>query len=229
MAGASSPRLQSKATGQATRERFGILSRTLNSSSTVRWILPARIRCPSKNDIVFVGPTFIQLHEFLDSGQLVDVTAKLDFGTPITDVKVISADVKIIPVVDAILRQEKDQEQFNIRGKPVAETEPPQILVLLTHENELIYVYAQEDAVGDVSLVFAKRPFLRGAGLPDSQCRYIAVDPQYALDAALSFNLLTLHLLGLELWPSHPQRAMLEFSICAPWTKSNRRSSDGIH
>ena len=161
------------------QERVGIMSRTLNSSSSIRWILPARIRSPSKNDVVFVGQTFIQLHEFQDSGQLVDTTAKLDFGTTITDARVISAELKSVPIVDAILKQERDQEQFSIRGQPVSDGQPPQLLVLITRDNELIYVYAKESAVGDVQLVFAKRSFLRGIDLPSSECRDIAIDPQY--------------------------------------------------
>lgn len=158
------------------QRRVGVLSRTLNSSSSIRWILPARIRSPSKNDVVFVGSTFVQLHEFLDTGQLVNTTAKLDFGTQITDAKVISANLKLVPVVDAILKQERDQEHYTIRGRPVDPTQPPQILVLATVENELIYVYARGTIDADVRLVFAKRPLLRGAGLPRSQCRYLAVD-----------------------------------------------------
>ncbi|OAP59069.1 hypothetical protein AYL99_06367 [Fonsecaea erecta] len=165
--------------GQLTiQDRVGILSRTLSSSSTIRWILPARIRSPSNNDVVFVGPTFVQLHEFKDSGQLVVVTAKLDFGTTITDAKIISAELKSVPIVDAILKQERDQEQFSIRGQPVQDSEPPQILVLITKDNDLIYVYARKDAVGDVKLIFAKRPFLGGVDLPSRECRDIAVDPE---------------------------------------------------
>jgi hypothetical protein len=160
------------------QEPVGILSRTLSSSSSIRWILPARLRSPSKNDVVFVGHTSIQLHEFQDSGQLVDTTAKLDLGTTITDAKIISADLETMPILDAILQQERDLEQFSIRGQPIADGQPPQILVLITRDNELIYIYAREDVVGDAHLVFAKRPFLRGAGVAASECQDVAVDPE---------------------------------------------------
>lgn len=163
----------------SVQERVGILSRTLTSSSSIRWILPARIRSPSKNDVVFVGQTFIQLHEFQDSGQLVDTTAKLDFGTTITGAKIISAKVESLPIHDAILKQERDQEQFSIRDTPVHDGRPPQILVLVTRDNELIYVYANENTVGDVQLVFAKRPFAARDGRPGSECRIMAIEPEY--------------------------------------------------
>lgn len=163
---------------QPAQERLGILSRTLNSSSSIRWILPAKIRSPAKEDVVFVGSTFVQLHEFQESGQLVNTTAKLDFGTQITDAKVISAELEVVPIVDAILKQERDQERYTVRGEQVQDTQPPQILVIITVDNDLIYVYAREYANGDVKLVFARRELLRGAGLPSSQCRYIAVESQ---------------------------------------------------
>ncbi|KIW15567.1 hypothetical protein PV08_05615 [Exophiala spinifera] len=160
------------------RRRLGILSRTLNSTSCIRWILPARIRSPSKEDVVFVGATFIQLYEFIETGQLVNTTAKLDIGTQITDAKVISADVEVIPILDAILKQERDQENYSIGGQPINHGDPAQILVIVTVDNELIFACAREDNSGDVRFVFAKRPFLRGAGLPSSQCRYVAVEPK---------------------------------------------------
>jgi hypothetical protein len=154
----------------------GLLSRTFSPSSTIRWILPARIRSTTKNDIVFVGETFVQLREFLDSGQLADATAKLDFGTQILAAQVISAKLQIVPIIDAILKQERDQEQYSIHGQPIEDSHPPQLLVLSTSSNELIYVYAREDSSGDARFVFAKRSLLRGVNLPVRQCRHMAVD-----------------------------------------------------
>jgi len=161
----------------------GILSRTFSSSSTIRWIVPARIRSSSKNDIVFVGETFVQLREFLDSGQLADATAKLDFGTEILAAQVISAKVQIVSTIHAILKQERDQEQYSIHGQPVEASHPPQILVLSTSSNELIYVYAKEDSSGDAKFVFAKKSLLRSINLPIRQCRHMAVDPEYVGNA----------------------------------------------
>ena len=164
---------------KAPQERVGILSRTLSSGSSIQWILSARIRCPTKNDVVFVGSTYIQLHEYLNNGPLVVATAKLDFGVQITDAKVISAASTIATVPSQIKRQDWDDEEFTIRGEPVAKGQPPQILVVSTLDNELIYVYAREDSAGNVRLVFAKRSLLRGAGLPEGQCRLVAVDSEY--------------------------------------------------
>lgn len=159
-------------------QRMGILSRTFSSSQVIRWILPARIRSPFKNDVVFVGETFVQLREFLDNGQLADATAKLDFGTQILAAKVISARVEIVPIVDAILSYGRDQERYMIDGRPVKETDPPQILVLCTFDNEMIYLYAKDGPSGDTKFFFAKRSLYPGLVLPDRQCQHMAVDQE---------------------------------------------------
>lgn len=171
--------------------RTGLLSRTFSSSSTIRWILPARIRSSTKNDVVFVGETFVQLREFLNSGQLADATAKLDFGTQILAARVISAKVEIVPTIDAILKQERDQEQYSIHGRPVEDSHPPQLLVLSTFSNELIYIYAKEDSSGDARFVFAKKSLLRGMTLPIRQCRHMAVDHEYVENVRQNNLLLT--------------------------------------
>lgn len=154
----------------------GILSKTFSTSSTVRWILPARIRSANKNDIVFVGETFVQLREFLANGQLADATAKLDLGTQILAALVVSAKLQIVEVMDEIIKQERDQEQYTLDGHPIEDSHPPQLLVLSTSSNELIYVYARENFSGDARFVFAKRSLLRGVNLPLRQCRHMSVD-----------------------------------------------------
>lgn len=118
----------------------------------------------------------MQLREFLDSGQLADATAKLDFGTQILAAQVISAKLEVVPIIDLILKRERDQEQYSLDGEPIEESHPPQLLVLSTSSNELIYVYATENSSGDARFVFAKKSLLRGVNLPLRQCRHMAVD-----------------------------------------------------
>lgn len=159
---------------------LGILSRTLNSSPAVKWILPARIRSPSKNDVVFVGDTSIQLREFVTTGSthLADATGKLDFQTQILAAKVISAKLEPIPVLEAIQNQSGDEERFTINGQPVKEGQPPQILVLSTASSHLIFVYAQERHDGSVRFVYARRPITGGLDPAERMGRYLAVDPE---------------------------------------------------
>jgi len=175
----SSPLGEAEGTAPCQQERVGILSRTLSPSPTIRWILPARLRSRYKNDVAFVGETYVQLREFLDNGQLADASAKLNFGTQILAAKVISAKAEVISVLDAILGQERDQERYTLRGEPIDDLLPPQILVLSTAANELVYMYAKDVDVTDVRFIFAKRPYLAGVAIPERYGRHLAVDSEY--------------------------------------------------
>lgn len=160
-------------------DRTGLLSLTLAPSSVIRWILPAKIRSQRKHDVVFIGSTYIQLREFHNSGQLSDATAKLDVGTQILNAKVISAKVEMVPTIDAILDQEKDEERYIVKGRPCSDDQPPQIVVLTTGTCELIYVYARTTSDGkNVEFVFARRALLGDVSLPESHFRHMAIDPE---------------------------------------------------
>lgn len=169
-------------TDPTLQPEIGIVSRTLSSSPTIRWILPARIRSPSKNDVVFVGDTSIQLREFITTGStyLTDATGKLDLQTQILAAKVISAKLEPIPVLEATLNQSGDDERFTVHGQPVNEGQPPQILVLSTASCQLIFVYAIERTDGSSRFVYAKRALLGGLPirLAERIGRHLAVDPE---------------------------------------------------
>lgn len=165
--------------GSTSLDKMALMSLTLAPSPVVRWILPARIRSRRQHDIVFVGSTYIQLREFHQSGQLSDMTAKLDFGAQIRGAAVISAKIERIPTVDAILDQEWDEERFLIKGKSCEDDEPPQILVLMTDAGELVYVYAKDSDDGKrVDLVFAKRALLQTLPVLERNLRHMVVDPE---------------------------------------------------
>lgn len=161
----------------AAAERMGILSLTLSPSPVIRWILPARIRSRRHNDVVFVGSTYVHLLEFFDTGRLSETIAKLDFGTQILGAKVISAKHEVIPMMSAILDQEWDEERFLIRGMPIDDDQPPQILVLATALNELIYIYAKTSHDNNSArLVFAKRSLLEDSDISEKYLRHMAID-----------------------------------------------------
>lgn len=166
----------------AADARIGVLSSTLSSSTSVRWILPARIRCPTHNDVIFVGETSIQVREFIDTanpGLLTSPFAKLDLGFKILAAKVVSATLELVANIDAILGQTRDEDRFSINGKPVAVSTPPQILVVSLSSAELAYVYAKTSVSGTTKLVFAKRAILGGVTVPSKYGKHLAVDPEY--------------------------------------------------
>ena len=158
---------------------FGLLSQTLSTSPTIRWILPAKVRSQIHNDVIFVGDNFIQLREFHDNCQLADVTAKLDLGSKVLDAKVISLESEIIPVDEQILLQRQDEEHFIIEGEPIEDTLPPQLLVVSLTTGYILYLYARQRFNGDVQFVYAKRMLLTDVPLPRRYGQQIAVDPKY--------------------------------------------------
>jgi hypothetical protein len=164
----------------SVQPELGILSRTITSSQAVRWILPARIRSPLKNDVVFVGETSIQLKEFITTGptHLADVTAKLELQTEILAANVISAKLEPIPVLEATINQSGDEERFAINGEPIQDDHPAQILVLSTASSHLIFVYAHEQLDGSCHFVYAKREVVGGHRPALKLGRSLAVDPE---------------------------------------------------
>jgi hypothetical protein len=212
---------------------LGVVSRTIASSSVVKWILPAKIRSSAKNDVVFVGETSIQLREFVTSSSmhLSEVTGRLDFQTSILDAKVLSAKLEAIPTLEAIQHQTGASERFTIDGQPIAEDHPPQILVLSTSSSHLVFVYARQGYDGDVRFVYAKRHIM-GDYFPATRlCRHLAVDPQSrALAAAPSighFSLLSMRSITeikqqIDGWrPSDP-------SSFRPWHEQRMAQVDGF-
>ncbi|RMZ89326.1 hypothetical protein DV736_g3444, partial [Chaetothyriales sp. CBS 134916] len=163
------------------RSEVGFLSRTVSSSSTTKWILPARLRSTARNDIVFVGDNSIQLREFVTTSEahLVDVTTKFAFRSLILAAGVISAptEVEKVDVLEQIVNQTVEKEHYVIGGKPLPDDYPAQILVLALAACELAFVYVQQEPSGACTFRWARRPILAGCDLPDKFCKTLAIDP----------------------------------------------------
>jgi hypothetical protein len=164
----------------AQKGSIGLLSQTLSPSTTIRFILPARIRSKSQNDVVFVGENFVQLREALPSGYLSEVTAKLALGAGVLAAKVISAKLELVPIVEQILNQtrEGERERYTIKGKEIDDETPPQIVLLTLDSNDLVFLFAKDVAFGKPRFVYAKKPFLRNVALVERFGAHIAVDPE---------------------------------------------------
>ena len=164
---------------QPARPEMGLLSQTISASSTVKWIIPARIRNAARNDVVFVGDTSIQLREFVTGSEayLTDVTGRFNFRTPILAAKVISATAEAIPFLEQVNRQTVEEERYVLGNNPLPDDHPPQILVLSLASCELVFVYAQECHDGTVTFQWARKPVLSGVELPDKFSRHLAIDP----------------------------------------------------
>lgn len=164
----------------AAKQPIGLLSQTLSPSSTIRWILPARIRSKLQNDVVFVGENFVQIREALPNGYLSDVNAQLSLGAAILAAKVISAKLELVPIVEQILNQtrEGERERYTIRGSEIGEDTPPQIVLLTLATNDIVFLLAKDTAFGKTRFLYAKKHFLRNVSLSEKHGALIAVDPE---------------------------------------------------
>lgn len=128
----------------------GVLSQTIIPSTTVRWILPARIRHQDHNDVVFVGESSVQLREFLPNRHLANIPARLDFGCRILAANVVSY-VDPTPFVDQVVKQEEREEDVSHSAQP------PDILVLALDFCEIAFVYAENLAPKYVKFRVARK------------------------------------------------------------------------
>lgn len=165
-------------------EVVGILSQSLHPSPTIRLIVPARIRSSTQNDVVFVGENFIQLREFLPTGQLAEITAKVDLGSQILSAKAISsrAWTQADRYIDEIIEQKLDSDYHDVKGSPngVKGSEndnfPPQLLVVSTVACNVVFLFAQDRAPGVVEFVCAKRRLLADTSGEAEYLKHLAVD-----------------------------------------------------
>lgn len=147
----------------------GVLSQTIIPSTTIRWILPARIRHPDHNDVIFVSESFVQLREFLPTRHLADIPARLDLGCRILAAKVISY-VDATPFADQVVKQEERYEEDWKLDMP------PQILVLALDFCEIAFVYAEDLARNHIKFRVARKKLPADVSSLGQYGRHLAVD-----------------------------------------------------
>lgn len=157
----------------------GVLSRTIVPSTTIRWILPGRIRHRDHNDVIFIGGSFVQLREFLPTRHLADTPAWLDMGCRILAAKVISY-VDSTPFIDQVVKQ---KERDHDKSKSAS---PPQILVLALDFGEIAFVYAEDVVPNHVRFRVARKKLPADVSSMGQFGRHLAVDSKCANDHAPS-------------------------------------------
>lgn len=150
-------------------EAVGVLSQTIIPSTTVRWILPGRIRHPDHNDVIFVSENAVQLREFLPTRHLANMPVRLDLGCRILAAKIISH-VDSTPFIDQVVKQEereKDRQKADL---------PPQILVLALDFCEIAFVYAEDIAPNHVKFRVARKKLPADVSSLGQYGRHLAID-----------------------------------------------------
>ncbi|KAG9677522.1 hypothetical protein KCU99_g1693, partial [Aureobasidium melanogenum] len=154
---------------QEIRKQIGLLSRTLVPTPTIRSIIPARIRSPTKDDYVCIGRDFIQLFEIDSEAHVTHITTKSDFDGEISSANVFG----YFDPYESELREYPDNTS-NSSESPIG----PQLLAFtLIGTEQLFFLAASETEDGDVSFRVLCVPMPIFINPPRVHGNAIAVDP----------------------------------------------------
>lgn len=161
---------------------LGLLSQTLNQSPVAKWIIPARIRHESKNDVVFIFENYFEIHEVKKdgkSGLMQKVAVKADLDSSIRSVRIFGSPRQCVPPspeeIDERVNEEVEDEDHWAALQPEV---PPHILVLALDSKMLAFIFAFHDGAGQIRFLQCRQPLPVGRSAPEQLGEFIAVDPQ---------------------------------------------------
>ncbi|KAL8868998.1 MAG: hypothetical protein Q9174_004602 [Haloplaca sp. 1 TL-2023] len=170
----------------------GLLTRTIVRSPVVKFIIPARVRHRSKNDVIFVYDDYIVIKEIVGGERiedipfsdisLNDVAAKKDFDSSIQAARVLGEPRK--PKSSRFPGKywsipNSPQYPLEVKSEPIDEIEvPPQILVLSTSSRILIFLFAYPDVYGEVHFISTTWPLPAQVSVTEELGVHLAVDPK---------------------------------------------------
>lgn len=139
----------------------GILSQTIVESPVVRWVLPARLRSSTHNDIAFIGDHFVQVSELGRDGQVHDVVRKSDFGHRIRNAVVLGGSLEHgldddpygITVKQEPSPSPSSPGEDGISDDLRVRLLPPQMLVLVLESCQMLFLFVREKPDGGLEFV----------------------------------------------------------------------------
>ncbi|KAI9760408.1 MAG: hypothetical protein M4579_001704 [Chaenotheca gracillima] len=168
--------------------KAGVLTRTVVRSPVINWIIPARVRHKDKNDVIFIGETFIHIRELRKDRHLYDVVIKSDFGAKILHARIFgesrttedAEDTKTEPSgVDTGIRDDIPDLSSDcvesVLGQPKL---PPQFLVLSLDTGKLVFLFAYSTTDGSIEFVTRVRSLQSRMTELQVPGKHIAVDPK---------------------------------------------------
>ena len=166
---------------------LGLLTRTLIESPVIKWIIPARVRHSSKNDVVFIHGNSVQIKELRKEGgqgensYLEDVAVKNDFDSTIRAARVFGLPRTYETGeprpsgIDAIVKKEFPESP---EPEPILHPElPPQILALTLESMKLVFLCAFHDN-REVHFSTSYRHLAPAKSHSEQLGEHLAVDPR---------------------------------------------------
>lgn len=184
----------------------GVLSQTLVKSPVIKWIIPARMRHKSKNDVVFVYENYIevrevqstvlksendgrnpQYEEFAEEFENVEavhkvtmqkVAMKADFDSMIRSAKIIGSPRRYISPQRKRGNHSSKHQSLEENEKNLSPGLPPHILVLSLASKTLVFLFAYHDSPSQIRFVLRKRPLPSQRSSAAQLGDHVAVDPK---------------------------------------------------
>lgn len=162
--------------------RLGLLSQTLVRSPVAKWIIPARIRHESKNDVIFIFDNYIEIYEInkeTKSGSMKRIAIKADLDSTIRSARVFGLPRKcVLPSSEDIDDGVKEEVEDGESGNALQPEVPPHILVLALESKILAFIFAFHDRDGQVQFLQCRRPLPVDRSSLEQLGEFLAIDPK---------------------------------------------------
>ena len=170
----------------------GLLTRTLVRSSVIKWIIPAKIRHKTKNDVLFITADSVQIKEAYGDYALKSIAIKDDFDAPIRAVRILG-DPRELADPDQFAHQERERgasgdhweyphDEILRRlphGIPVHPPDiPPHIAVVALESNKLVFFCAVSHTSDHPRFICCQKELPASPSPLEKLGEHVAVDPK---------------------------------------------------
>ena len=177
---------------------IGLLTRTLVKSPVIKWIIPARIRHKTKNDVLFVTADSVQIKEAFGDYALKDIATKDDFDAPIKVAKILG-DPRELELADPnqSTQQERERDREGASGGGHWEHQgteslrrspdyippdiPPHIAVLALESNKLVFFCAVTHTSDHPQFLCCQKELPASPSPLEKLGEHVSVDPKSVL------------------------------------------------
>jgi len=181
---------------------LGVLTKTLVRTPVLKWIIPARIRHRSRNDVLFISTDHVEVKEARGEHKCDHVFVRSDFDSPIRAARILGLPRELTkPDINAVIKRE-EHWRYDLDDPVKAEADeygnavknedeawqndgylpyrefPPQILVLVLESCKIIFLYAISGAAESLRMVTSQYLLPPHHMQLEKLGEHLAVDPK---------------------------------------------------
>lgn len=180
---------ESSSLSLAKEPSLGLVTHTLVRSPVIKWIIPARVRHPHKNDVLFITADSVTIKEARGNYTLQEVATKNDFNSRIRSARILGIPGKLTDedkyatarindpsVWEDHRRPKKTEDELYFDGNK--RTVPPQIVVLALEANKLVFLCAINGSSNHPQFLCYQQELPAAQSPLEKLGEHIAVDPK---------------------------------------------------